>query len=72
MDAFAHLSVLLSIILGLGIAELLSRFGGLIEHRRTSSLYGPSLSWAFVLLIGQIQISPLLFSPWPEGTVTVS
>jgi hypothetical protein len=55
MDAFSHLSILLSIILGLGIAELLTRFGGIIEHRAGSTLYGPAVSWAFLLLIAHVQ-----------------
>jgi len=55
MDPFTHLSILLSIILGLGIAELLTRFGGIIERRHSARLYGPSLAWALVLLLAHVQ-----------------
>jgi len=33
MDAFSYLSVLLSVIIGLGISQLLTSFGRLIRHR---------------------------------------
>ncbi len=36
MEAFTHLSILVSVILALGIAALLSGFAQIIEHRRTA------------------------------------
>lgn len=55
MEAFAHLSILLSIILGLGITELLAGFARLIEHRRSTALYGPAIAWAALLLLAHVQ-----------------
>jgi hypothetical protein len=55
MEAFAHLSILLSIILGLGITELLGGFARLIERRRATSVYGPAIAWAALLLLAHVQ-----------------
>ena len=55
MEAFAHLSILLSIILGLGITELLAGFARLIEHRRATAVYGPVIAWATLLLVAHVQ-----------------
>ncbi|MBC5824701.1 MAG: hypothetical protein GIW99_00510 [Candidatus Eremiobacteraeota bacterium] len=54
MEVFAYLSVLISIILGLGIAHLLGAFIRLIHNRSRTMLYWPSLAWAvnlFVLMV---------------------
>ncbi|MGI9086319.1 MAG: hypothetical protein ACR2HH_01040 [Chthoniobacterales bacterium] len=50
MDEFNYLSVLLSIILGLAIAEILTGFRGLLQARGRVRLYWPSLLWSFILL----------------------
>jgi|JI10StandDraft_1071094.scaffolds.fasta_scaffold489590_2 uncharacterized membrane protein len=55
MDAFNYLSVLVSIILGLGITQLLSSVARAVEHRDTGSLYLPSIAWFLVLLLCHIQ-----------------
>jgi len=55
MDAFSYLSVLLSVIIGLGISQLLTSFGRLIRHRDVVRSYWPSLLWAGVLLLIFIQ-----------------
>jgi uncharacterized membrane protein len=55
MDSFNYLSVLVSIILGLGITQLLSSVARAVEHRDTGSLYWPSIAWFLVLLLGHIQ-----------------
>lgn len=55
MEAFTHLSILLSIILGLGITELLGGFARMVERRRTTSVYGPALAWATLLLLAHVQ-----------------
>lgn len=55
MDQFNYLAVLISIILGLGITQLLSGFGRWIEHRTTFRAYGPAICWTFVLLVIQVQ-----------------
>ena len=46
MDAFSYLSVLISIVLGLGVTQLLTGFGRLIEARDRVRSYGPVLIWA--------------------------
>jgi hypothetical protein len=55
MDQFNYLAVLISIILGLGITQLLSGFGRWIEHRTSFRAYAPAICWAFVLLVIQVQ-----------------
>lgn len=56
MDAFGYLSVLLSIILGLGIAHILGAFGRLIRRREEVTGYWPSWVWAGVLLLVHVQM----------------
>lgn len=56
MDAFSYLSVLLSIILGLGITHLLTAVGRLVRERGHIRFYWPSLLWAFTLLLGATQM----------------
>ena len=56
MDAFSYLSVLLSIILGLGLAQILTALGRLIRQRRKVSSYGPAWLWAFNLLLIHVQM----------------
>lgn len=55
MDAFNYLSVLVSIILGLGITQLLSALGRSLEYRDRDRLYWPSMAWFVVLLLAHIQ-----------------
>ncbi len=51
MDEFSYLSVLLSIILGLAVAEILAGYRRLLQTRGRVALYWPSLLWSFVLLV---------------------
>ncbi len=55
MDAFNYLSVLLSIIIGLGMTQVLTATGRLIRHRDAVRFYWPPLLWAGVLLIIYVQ-----------------
>jgi hypothetical protein len=55
MDTFNYLSVLISIILGLGITQLLSALGRSLEYRDRDRLYWPCLAWFIVLLLAHIQ-----------------
>lgn len=55
MDEFSYLSVLISIILGLGITQLLSGFGRWIEQRSSFRAYGPAIAWTAILLVTHIQ-----------------
>lgn len=55
MDAFAHLSVLISIVLGLGITNLLMGFARIVQMRGRISIYWPVVVWALVLLLIHVQ-----------------
>ena len=55
MDAFSYLSVLLSIILGLGITQVLTAGGRLIRARAAVRPYWPPLVWAGLLLVIYVQ-----------------
>ena len=55
MDAFSYLSVLLSIILGLGLTQLLTAAGRLIRHRDRVHADWLPLLWATVLLVVYVQ-----------------
>src|SRR2546423_4282463 len=56
MDAFGYLSVLLSIILGLGLTQLLTAIGRLIRHRDRVRVHWLPLLWAAVLLLIYVQV----------------
>lgn len=49
--AFSYLSVLLSIILGLAIAEVLGGYRALLLARGNVKLYGPPLVWSGIMLV---------------------
>jgi len=55
MDQFSYLTVLISIILGLGITQLLSGLGRLLQARRNVRLYWPALAWVGILLVVHVQ-----------------
>lgn len=55
MGAFGYLSVLISIVLGLGITRLLMGFGRWIEGRSEFHAFGPALAWAGFLLVVHIE-----------------
>jgi len=55
MDQFNYLAVLISIILGLGITQLLSGVGRLLQARGRVRLYWPTLAWVAVLLVLHVQ-----------------
>ena len=55
MDAFSYLSVLLSIILGLAIAQLLTGAGRLLQARSRVVVYWPTLGWLGLLLMIDVQ-----------------
>jgi hypothetical protein len=55
VDAFSYLSVLLSIILGLGLTQLLTAAGRLIRHRDRVHADWLPLLWATVLLVVYVQ-----------------
>src|SRR5439155_24106524 len=55
-DAFSYLSVLLSIILGLGLTQLLTASGRLIRHRDPVRVHWLPILWAAVLLLIYVQV----------------
>jgi hypothetical protein len=55
VEPFSYLSVLLSIILGLAIAQVLQGFRGLILTRARIKIYTPTLIWAGLTLLIAIQ-----------------
>jgi len=54
MDEFSYLSVLITIILGLGITQLMTGLGWLIVSRESVRLYWPTVAWVGLLLIFHI------------------
>jgi phosphatidylglycerophosphate synthase len=56
LDAFGYLSVLLSIIIGLGVTQLLTGFGRVIRHRDRVRMDWLPLLWAIVLLVIFVQV----------------
>lgn len=55
METLDYLSVLLSIVLGLAIAQVLQGFRGIILSRATVALHFPTLIWAGLALLMAIQ-----------------
>lgn len=56
MEPFEYLSVLVSIIVGLGLSHLLATTARLIQHRSVVRLFGPTLIWMALLFVLQVQI----------------
>ena len=56
MSPFEYLSVLVSIIVGLGLSHLLTGAARLIQMRRRVRIYLPTCIWIVILLLIQIQI----------------
>jgi hypothetical protein len=68
LHPFEYLSVLISIILGLGITQLLTGFGRWLEQRATFRAYSPAIGWAAFLLIVHVQTWWSMFGlrHWPD------
>lgn len=56
MDEFTYLSVLVSIVLGLGITQLLTGVGRLLQNRARVRVYWPVLGCVATMLLVHIQI----------------
>jgi hypothetical protein len=61
VDAFSYLSVLLSIVLGLGVTQVLTGLGRVIEARDRVRTFGPALIWAGVILLVHVQTWWVMF-----------
>ena len=55
MSAFDYLSVLISLVLGLGITQLLSGFARWLELRARFRVYPPAIVWAAFLFLVHVQ-----------------
>ncbi len=55
MDRFSFVMVLLSIIVGLGVTELLTNFARQIQNRRKSTFYWVHTALAFLVFIALLQ-----------------
>jgi hypothetical protein len=51
VDEFSYLSVLLSVILGLAVAQILKGFRGLLLSRERIQIYWPVIAWAILILL---------------------
>jgi hypothetical protein len=56
MDPFSYLSVLISIILALSVAHLLSALVRVIHNRSRTVIYWPTLAYTFTLFVVVIQV----------------
>jgi hypothetical protein len=55
MDQFGYLSVLLSIIVGFSVTQILIGFRGVLLSRARVQMYWPTLAWAVLLLLINVQ-----------------
>ena len=55
MNPFSYLSVLVSIVLGLGVSQLLKGFSRWLELRKEFAAFGPTIAWATFLLLVHFQ-----------------
>jgi hypothetical protein len=60
VDAFAHLAVLISITLGLGLSHLLSRVGEMVQararHGARGTIYWVQMVWVLSVLLAHVQL----------------
>lgn len=56
MDDFAHLSVLISIVIGLGVTNLLTGVARIVQVRGRVKPYWPTFMWVFTLLLIHVQM----------------
>ena len=55
INPFEYVSILVSIILGLGITQILSSFSDLLYHYKTVKFYWPHTTWILFILFLHIQ-----------------
>lgn len=55
MDTFEYLSVMISIVLGLGVAQLVTGLGQTIRDRDTVRPYWLSVLWVVIMILAHIQ-----------------
>ena len=62
MDAFSYLSVLISIVVGLALASLLTGFAAMVRARARVNFYWPLAAQMVLLFLLQVQLWWALFS----------
>ncbi|MFM8911699.1 MAG: hypothetical protein ACKOE6_02120, partial [Flammeovirgaceae bacterium] len=55
MSAFEYVTVLISVILGLGITRILTGVANLFQRMDNVKIYGPHMAWVFFMLVLNIQ-----------------
>jgi hypothetical protein len=55
VDEFGYLSVIISVILGLSVTQLLQGISQIINARDRVRIYWPSIAWALLLLLVDVQ-----------------
>ncbi|MFZ5970624.1 MAG: hypothetical protein ACOYXA_03435 [Bacteroidota bacterium] len=61
MSPFEYVSVLISIVLGLGITQIVTGVADLIQHNSRTKIFWPHLLWAFLVFFLHLQEWWLLF-----------
>lgn len=69
ISAFEYVTVLISIILGLGITQILTGIADLIHQSKRVKIYGPHLLWVLIVLVLHVQewwvtFDLRTFAPW--------
>lgn len=54
MDAFGYVSVILSVVIGLGLSHLLTGIAELVKNRRRVKFYWVHLIWVGLIFVGHI------------------
>jgi hypothetical protein len=75
VQIFSHLSVLISIVLGLGLSHLLSRIGELFQARAAHGdqvrIYWVQMAWVIIVLLAHVQLWWALYL-WTERLESAS
>jgi hypothetical protein len=75
VQIFSHLSVLISIVLGLGLTHLLSRIGELFQARATYGdqvhIYWVQMAWVIIIFVAHVQLWWALYL-WTERLESAS
>lgn len=69
ISAFEYVTVLISIILGLGITQILTGIADLVHQSKRVKIYGPHLLWVLIVLVLHVQewwvtFDLRTFAPW--------
>jgi len=71
-NVFSYLNVLISIVLGLGIAHLLGGLARGVSRRASTAFYWPTVVWVFLLLVLIVQVWWVDFSLSQEARWTLA